>query len=329
MSWRVEDELTRLQAALEPDEAALRRVRARMAPRPRAVGRPLAWGALALAGIALAIGLLRPSSLYARLDSPSTWQDQTVSRGVDLRFQGQGLAQGAPESPVIHWEEGTVDLAVQPGAGLTVRVQTEEAEVLVIGTRFSVSRDGLGTLVGVEEGRVSVTCSDGTSRFLVHGQRLHCARSAAAALAWVRATPEADPAETLEVLQRALARPDASDPVRDELRFLTLGPLQALGREDEALALAEDALTQPSPRARALHATAARLRVARGDCAGAWPHLTALSEDPTDAVALVLLADCATDDQVARDALERALHLPLAADQRAQVEARLAALPER
>lgn len=326
MSWRIEDEISRLHQALEPDEAALRRVRARMAPRRRATGRLVGLAAAALAAVGALLWALAPGTLYTRLDSPEAWRQEALARGVDLRFQGLGLAQGPTDTPVIRWEQGTVDLAVRSGQGLTVRVQTEEAEVLVVGTRFAVTRDALGTLVTVDEGRVSVTCSEGTSRFLVPGQRLHCAPSAAAALAWVRANPEASPAEALDVLQRGLARPDADDAVRDELRFLTLGPLQALGRDHEALVTAEAALASETPRARALHAVAARLRVARGDCPGATPHLEALTEAGDDPVALVLLADCAANPQQAAAALERALDLPLSEDQRAQVRARLGAL---
>lgn len=333
--WSFEDDLRALRQELDPDEAALRQLRAARAARRRSPPRRarLAWGLAALAAAALAALWIRGSDrLDLALDAP-VWEDRALSEGVDLRFQGRGLAQGSAKEPVIHWEEGTISLAVRPGEGLTVRVQTPEAEVLVVGTRFDVARDGLGTAVSVEEGRVSVNCSDGTTRFLTPGQRLSCARSAAAALATARALAAegADPAEVLDTVQRGLGRADADEAVRDELRFLQVSALQAMDRDSEALEAAEAALDRGAPpRWRALAAIAARLRVQRGDCAGARPHLERLTAGEDDPVALVLLADCLapTDPAAARRALLRALGQDLQPEQAAAVKARLAALPD-
>ncbi len=325
-SWSHEDDLRALRSEIEPDEAALARVRARRR-QPRRGPRAVLVLAAALATLALVV-LRGPDLLDLRLEAP-VWEDRALSEDVALRFQGRGQASGTARDPVIRWEQGTIHLAVTPGQGLNVRVQTPEAEVLVVGTQFQVSRDTLGTEVSVEHGRVSVNCSDGTTRFLTAGQQLHCARSAAAALARARElqTAGADPSLWLDLVQRGMQRADADEAVRDELRLVQVQALDLLERDREALAMAEAALSEGAPpRWRALAAVAARLRVAQGDCAGALPHLERLTAEDEDPVALVLLADCAPER--ARDALERALTQDLTEAQRAAVQARLDNLPD-
>lgn len=333
--WGHEPDLRALHADLRPDPAELQRVRARLR-HPHVPARARHWRPLL--AVAVAAGLLLwffPRNEGERaLNSPERWAEEQISRDVDLHFQGQGVAGGTERAPVIRWEQGEISLSVPHGQGLALRVQTPEAEILDLGTRFTVSRDARGTFVSVDEGRVSVTCLDGTARFLVAEQRLACPRSAAAALALARDRQKerASPAEILEMLQRGLARTDADGAVRDELRYLEVETLDALGRAHEAREAAEAALAAgDSPRWRALAATAARVAVAEGDCAAALPLLRRLTATDPDPVGQVLLADCLAPEHPAeaRAALQAAMKNELTAEQRAQVEARLAWLERR
>lgn len=332
--WRHEDDLRALPEALTPEPAERQRVRQRLQAsleEPRRAPWRLALAGLVATAAGVGLFIWFQSNEDLQLNSPEAWAEAELSRGVDLHFQGRGLASGPTASPTIRWDEGEIALAVPPGQGLDLRVQTPEAEVLVVGTRFSVSRDARGTTVAVSEGRVSVTCVDGTARFLVPEQRLSCPRSAAATLSLVRdlERAQASPAEILDLLQRALARPDADEVERDEIRYRMVSALEALGRAREAREVAEEALRAgTSPRAAALLATAARLAVAEGDCAAAIPHLRRLTAEQADPVALVMLADCLapSDTAGAREALEAALEAPLDAAQRERVEARLRVL---
>lgn len=325
--WRYEADLRELPEAMSPEAASLRRVRARLGAPP---ARDRRWRLAMVAAAAVAalawLALRTPADLP--LDSPQRWSEAEFSHGVGLRFQGQGLASRGGDGPVVRWDSGEISLDVPHGQGLRLRVVTPEAEILDVGTRFSVWRDTRGTSVAVDEGRVSVTCIDGTARFLVEGQRLDCPRSAASTLSLVRERQEqgAPAAEQLELLQRALARADADPAVRDELRYLSVGALEALGYTHEARQAAEEALAigEP-PRWRALAATAARLAVAEGDCAAALPWLRKLSADSPDPVAEVMRADClvSSDPSEARAALQAALQSPLSDEQRLAVVARL------
>lgn len=330
--WRHEPDLSALPGTLTPSGTSLRRVRRRLEhpPGARPSRRPIRWAAIAVAACLGLVAQLYPQGDMA-LDSPARWSETALPRGVEVRFQGQGLATHRGDAPVIRWEQGEIELDVPHGRGLSLRVQTPEAEILDVGTRFTVARDARGTAVSVLEGRVSVTCIDGASRFLVEGQAMACPRSAAATLAVVRERQKegAPPAETLELLNRGLARADADEAVRDELRFLSVGALEALGRPHEAREAAEAALKAGDPpRWKALASTAARLAVAEGDCAAALPWLRRLSEEGDDPVALVLLSDCLapTRPAEAEEPLRRALLIPLTVEQRAAVVARLNAL---
>ncbi len=329
-SWRFEEDFRALYDELDPDDRALARTRPSRSPRGRGWGRALAAALVVALVLGLALFGVRASRpLNLALVAPE-WRERALGQEIALRFRGRGLAQGAPEALTITWEEGTISLDVTPDRGLHLRVQTPEAEVTVVGTRFDVTRDGLGTEVIVQEGRVSALCSDGTARFLTAGGRLRCPRSAAAALGCARALilQGAAAEERLEMVQRGLSRPDVEEAVRDELVLLQVQTLDELGRVREALERAELALASGSPpRWKALTSIAARLRVSSGDCPGALLHLERLAAEE-DPVALVLLADCVQelDPERARGALRRVLDLPLPEDRRASVSRRLEAL---
>jgi hypothetical protein len=84
--------------------------------------------------------------------------------------------------PRLEWEQGTLKVEVEPERGIDLAVHTREAEVRVVGTRFSVTRDALGTGVVVTHGHVAVLCADGEKALLGAGEARVCPPTHAAGL---------------------------------------------------------------------------------------------------------------------------------------------------
>jgi len=239
------------------------------------------------------------TELPMELSSPELPDDRAVGEDVRLVYQGVGRVTGTERAPRIAWSSGQIDVAVEPGRELDVRLETDEAAVRVTGTRFEVLRDALGTRVSVTRGSVATRCLHGVEghpddreeRALNSGESLRClpgreARWLARALALGDrgAGPE-------QVLQAALAGLDSAGPdsdYRGELVWVRVQSLEALGRKQEALIVASACLQGPSgclgrdsSRAPDLHRTAARLAFEAGGCEAASPHLEALESAGT------------------------------------------------
>jgi len=271
--------LRKARAEMDVDEDTLDRVHVRMnGVRPR---RPFVAAAGVATGLAFAAVLLWALAPPPRVDR-SLDGAGTVALGdrVEVQAGGTGSVSGDARDMRLRWNDGELYVEVEPHQGVALAVQTEEAEVRVVGTGFTVVRDALGTRVDVRHGRVAVTCVRGAALELGTGEAHTCLpTTAAGSLGRALARRDtADATEQLTELDDALALPDAVGPVRAELRVLRAGALLAAGRRDEALAeaegtLAEDAATRPVE----LHRLAARLRMEHDDCAGALPHLEALA----------------------------------------------------
>ena len=85
----------------------------------------------------------------------------TLPTGIQVRYHGNGQLSGAPQAPHIDWRSGVLELSIPPHEGLELVVDTEEAQVEVVGTHYSVTRDALGTRVSVARGQVQVRCHHG------------------------------------------------------------------------------------------------------------------------------------------------------------------------
>lgn len=282
--------------ATEGDAAAFSRVSARARAEAFARSRSRARGVvMAGAGLALAAGLLWALQPPPRVDHAFT-EPATLALGsfVQVQAAGAGEVTGVAKKMDVRWSEGRLGVEVEPQQGVAFVVHTEEATVRVVGTGFDVVRDALGTSVSVRHGRVAVDCAEGGSVVLGVGESRVCRPThAAGALGRVLALqPSASPAALLVEVDDALALPDANGPVAAELHALRVSALLAGGREADALAEAELALTLPDvTRADELHRLAARVAAGRGDCAAALPHLLALEADGAlgeDASALAL-----------------------------------------
>ncbi len=314
----------------EPAPGAAGRVRARLQagpPQPRPVRVWLPAGALVAACVAglLAVIALRPAPdqpVMAELRSDGAWSELQPSEEVALRFQGEGALQGSQRVPRIIWEAGSVRIQVQPEQGIDLHLSTPEAQVRVVGTVFTVTRDALGTRVAVERGRVRVDCVEGGQVLLDSGQDQVCLPiSAAGLLARVRMLQDqgASAEDQLVAADKALALGDASEAVQGELQLVRMQALAQLDRPEEALAEAERYLGSAHPlRQEDVRRLAARLAWNQGGCAAALPHLEQLLMRAPDITSLVQLADCLAADEPARarEALQAALaQEPTAADE--------------
>lgn len=179
MSWDHRYLLCQALDSPEPSAAALERhelrvARALLAPRPRS-RRRWAVATLVLAG-GLVAGLVLDSGprtfVLERADGESVmagvtaWTDGRVEGTVE----GRALA--------LTLDQGRLELDVDPARDLDVQVSTDDAQVSVRGTHFSVTRGPSGTLVEVERGRVAVTCSGREQQQLLGaGGRVTCLRS--------------------------------------------------------------------------------------------------------------------------------------------------------
>ncbi len=188
-----------------------------------------------------------PRALDAVLDARGAPLDLAAGDGVALRYAGYGRLSGTEGAPRIDWSTGTLDVEVEPGRGLDVRVQTREARVRVVGTGFTVARDATGTAVSVSHGRVEVVCGEEPAVYLSKGEERTCLPvSAAGRLARARTLRDRGvaPAVVLDEARAALAA-GSDDVVAGELRFLELELLVDLGRAEEARAVGATLLAGP------------------------------------------------------------------------------------
>jgi hypothetical protein len=319
-----------------PAPGAEARVRARIHQDLRGRTRRPAWvlptgAALASAAATLALLLLfsGPAQLEGELVA-----DAALPAGLALEIEGQGAIEGTAREPRIQWRRGTLKVDVDPTAGLSVVVETPEAEVAVLGTAFSVVRGALGTTVAVERGRVGVRCTgESEGRVLEAGGADTCAPTTSAGLlARARALQSAgDPAGAVQSTEAGLAT-SPSAAVHTELSLVRVEALAAADRRSDALAAARALIDSGAGHRRtdALH-VAVSLQGSKSTCAAVRPWLEELSERGARADELGRLADCVAkaDPDRARRLLESALAADPSSVERAAIERRLKALESR
>ena len=275
-------DLTRLRA----------NIRARGAERQRsALPVWLGAGALALAGLlaVTVVGLdTEPAPIVASFDG-TAMQATEVAPGVVLTAQGTGTLSGTEQAPRLAWSAGTVDVSVEPGAGLDVQVLTDEALVQVVGTVFQVERGPLGTRVGVTRGKVAVTCTDGSAHSLTEGTTALCWPTSATGLlgrAQALRTGGAAPEAVLNTVARGLdSSPDPT--IRTELSALRVALLAEGPHPEEAIeAAAEHLSLQETGRRAEVARIGAALGYAASGCDGAIPFIADLPPEEVSASAL-------------------------------------------
>ncbi|MEN0065979.1 MAG: FecR domain-containing protein [Myxococcota bacterium] len=305
----------RLEALPEPDPAAVDRMWVRFlttqAQEPRR--RRQRWitrGALALAAAALvtlwatAPESPRSETLTAQvLPENHRWSDQ-----IQLETLGAGVISGTSRNATIDWESGTVHVEVEPNANTDVTVVTKEARVKVVGTKFDVRRDALGSTIMVQRGQVDVHCGDGWQGKLGIGEEHTCLPTTASELLGRASALEAE-GQTQAIgptLDRGLAL--AEGPVRGELLARRMRLRAGKGDVDGALADATAYLASPSGRDTEILRFAGWLSLEYKGCAEARPWLDKLHAKGS-AQDTVLLAEClaATDPERARQMLIMAM----------------------
>ena len=292
------------------------------------------FGSAAL-GLTLALGHAlwdQPEPLATTLEVQEQPADLAPFPGVHLAYNsGYGELGGTTRSPSIQWIAGKLEVEVEPDRGIQLAVLTEEATVRVIGTRFTVEREDAQTVVGVERGKVEVTCSDGERVQLTAGQRHQCASLSPSKLA-LRALRlrerGADPAEVLAVVERGLERAQQGDAAWSRLSVLSMQAAVDLDQRDRAQAQALSYLDAGHAR---LRDEVLRLAIDLSEqpCSLALAHQDRLQGELATPADLVTLSDClqASDPDQARSVLERALGAPgLAVQERAAVQGRLSLL---
>jgi len=236
------------------DDAAVRRVDARLRrpARPVRRGLPIWATAVAMAATAVVtIAILRQPPPPAD-DTPFTEIGDEIVAGADgavaslpgdaatLGLMPGGrlarLADDARGAPVFDLHEGTVTVDVTPGQLPGFHVEAADVKVSVLGTSFVVSRHGAEVTVAVLRGVVQVTHA-GLVRRLAAGETF---RSGPDAPALEEATPE-PPHEAQDVAPAIMATPPETPASPDfaltpaEQEFLDIQDALAQGAEAEAL----------------------------------------------------------------------------------------------
>jgi ferric-dicitrate binding protein FerR (iron transport regulator) len=276
------------------------------------VGAGLGTAAATAAGLLLALPDPMAAPVRATLTPGASVQSLAPSPEVTLAFQGSGLLDGTRQAPHLQWESGTVHVEVEPGRGIQLSVATREAQVHVVGTAFSVTRDALGTQVEVEHGQVSVTCLEGPATLLGAEQSTTCLPTSAAGMLTRARTlldQGAAPDLVLATADLALERFPDQGALRGELELVRLQALTDLGRDADALHQAQSYLAEGSALRRIeVLQLAARLAWSQGGCDAAMPHLAELTTLDPSIPLLVRLADCQApqDPESARTRLQQA-----------------------
>jgi len=305
-----------LQRMPEPDpkgeERVLRRFRA---SRQERTSSRIHWVAPALAlaaAAALWVNLPWDTSRTLALDASGTAETLTWSDQVAFEFSGHGSVTGTAQDATVTWDQGRIAVQVTPNTGSTLSVITDEAEIQVIGTAFTVDRDKKGVTVNVTHGKVAVSCKDGWSGHLVSDSGAHTCLPLHAAGLMARADAlsdeGADPAQILETLDIGLATAEPGTAERGELLARRMHIHSQLGNRSRALSDA-DAYLDSAETGRGLEVRQFASRIALYDgCETAMPYLEPLLETG-NAEDIVLYAECiaAADPQRARTLLRDAL----------------------
>ncbi len=315
-----------------PDGYAELRVRSRVratlhGPRPSRAPRWMAAGGVALLLVGLGLLLREDPPVQARTVASGATEPLP---GLQLAAAGVGRLGGTESAPRIDWTSGALRVEVEPSARLDVQVVTSEATVRVVGTVFSVKRDGLGTRVGVTRGRVDVACADGTGHELGEdGDALCLPVTASGLLARARALQGLGQHAGAVSAARAGASKADEGPIATELKLVEAQALAGAGRRDEASQAVEQLLMGGAAhrKADALR-LAIRLAGSEAPCSAIEPRLQTLSELGATAAELGRLADCVAprDTIRARALLLRALDSKPDGEEKAALRRRLRAL---
>jgi hypothetical protein len=193
------------------------------------------------------IAVVQPPGVLVPLDV--TADESTAfspTPGVTLISAGKGTVAGTSTAPVVAWRRGRLDVEVEPHRGIGLVVQTDEGDIRVVGTSFTVERDLLGTHVTVHHGRVIVACRGAADLALKADDQATCLPITPAGLLGRARTLAQTGAPVSEILQAAntgLAAGGANNAIGGELLYLRMKTLERAGLDDEARRTAAEYVT--------------------------------------------------------------------------------------
>lgn len=285
--------------ATEATPVDLTRMRARI--RAQGAARRPRWLTLLVPAAGLAVAALvvatvtepAPAPVAASFDSTGQETFQ-AGPGVSLTAQGTGVLSGTEQAPRLAWSAGSVEVSVEPGAGLDVQVTTDEAQVRVVGTVFTVDRGPLGTTVGVRRGEVAVDCVNGPQASITAGQTTTCwPTSPVGLLGRAQALRDAGSSteSILTTVEQGLSlHPDST--IHTELSALRVVLLSEGPDPAVAVRAAAEHLARPTAGRRAeIARLGATLGYHLSGCEGASPFI---SDIPAEEVAASALSMCQT-----------------------------------
>ncbi len=220
------------------------------------------------------------------LDSADTRQELHFPSGVTFSYQGKGKLTAHDREIQLRWDEGELLADVPPKQGITLTFTTAEATGRVLGTRFLVRIDPVGTHLEVRRGRVEVTCRGEAPVAVDKGNDRVCFNGAAAGLRWARQawSRGTDPEVVLEAASRALRLTDARSLEAGQLLVLLMRVRATIGDGDGALDAADQFLAAGHTLDRRMVLEfASKLAHETFGCARALPYLDALCDDPARA----------------------------------------------
>ena len=233
----------------------------------------LAVAAAAAAALAIALDAPEPvdepapqvvAAAPVVLDGPLAQGVVEIEPGIRLIVDGTGRLEGTSHNAIVHWDDGHLDVEVDPNADVRLSVRTEAGEVDVLGTVFAVDQGPDGLLVALERGRVEVRCEHGDGALLEPGQAHTCHPMTAGKALNLANSLRDDPAALLAASERGLHLASAGSAIEGELQVRRIEALMGLDRPDEALQQAQEYLRREQ---RPRHdAVCARVKELGGTC---------------------------------------------------------------
>lgn len=259
--------------------------------------------------------------------------DQTFNGSIDLNLEhvtingnGQGEISGKDNQLTIAWNIGQISVEVEPEKGVNLSIQTPDALVNVIGTKFTVDCSEKGTALSVEQGKVEFICHNLESNSIASKQSDICYKSAGTALVQARDFLDEGLATlAIEATNKGLSL-EPGEAVKEELNAVKILAFSSID-EEQALPLAKSYLQSKSQLRRdEILSITSRLALKYEGCAEAEPFLQEYATLPSASpVALVKLSDCLIELKKpgSLDLLERALQSHLTPEEQADIIRRI------
>ncbi len=269
-------------------------------------GKPMAPSASASAAL-----------LVLPLESIAKHRTLRLPSGIEATFRGRGTLRGTGSAVEIDWDRGDITLDVPPNRGITLEFRTKDATGRVLGTRFAITHNVIGTHLQVRRGRVEITCAGEEPVIVPAGATRTCFSGAGAALRWATArwADGGPPEEILDAVSRASRIATDGSPVAGRLLLLEMEAHLSIGDTAKALEAADKYLRDGyAPDRTMVLDFASRIAHESGGCPRALPYLDLLCEDvagaPLSAVTTWAMCVEQEDPEHARSLFQATLNRP-------------------